>query len=89
MTIEVRRDSVIAVVDRETGAPVPLMQFGRPWPTVAELFAELDRAIRDADTVDARYDPVSGMPISASIDWIRNAADDETTFTAGGLSQLP
>ena len=89
VTIEVRRDTVIAVVDRETGTQMSLTQFGRPWPTVTELFAELDRAIRDADAVDARYDPASGIPLSARIDWMTNAADDETSFTTGGLTPLP
>jgi hypothetical protein len=49
--------------------------------TLAELEAEVDRARREADKVEVEYDPVFGFPTSISIDWIRDAVDDEISYT--------
>lgn len=88
VTIEVLGDSVVSVRDRATGQPLPTVAFGRRWPTVQDLFAELERAVRDADSLEATYDVTTGHPVRARIDWIRNAVDDESEFTAGNLQRL-
>lgn len=88
VTIEVLGDSVVAVTDRRTGEAVPSVVFGHRWPTIPGLFAELERAVRDADAVEATYDVGTGHPAHAKIDWIRQAVDDESEFTAGNLRRL-
>jgi hypothetical protein len=53
--------------------------------TVEGLFDEIARAMVEADAVTAEYDPVLGFPTNVSIDWIRNAADDEVFYTIADL----
>lgn len=88
VTIEVRAGAVVSVIDRETGASLPLEAFGRRWPTVADLLDEVERAVEEADRLEVTYDPTTGHPASVSIDWLRNAADDETAFTAGDVRRV-
>jgi hypothetical protein len=49
--------------------------------TVDGVFAEIERALREADSFTADYDPVLGYPTSVYVDWIANAADEEVGYT--------
>jgi hypothetical protein len=63
--ITVRADTVAAVVNRETGAVVPL-SLGITWPTVDSLFADAARVAAGdptSATTSVRYDPQWGFPI--------------------------
>ncbi|WP_039935752.1 DUF6174 domain-containing protein [Streptomyces viridochromogenes] len=49
-------------------------------PTIGELVEELEQARRDdADTADAEYAP-DGHPVRITLDWERNAVDDEARY---------
>jgi hypothetical protein len=48
---------------------------------VDELLADAVRAeAGEAATIDAEYDPDTGVPTRVSIDWIANAIDDEISW---------
>ena len=58
----------------------------QPWieeqaMTLEELDALVDRARREADKVEVEYDPTYGFPTDVSIDWYRDAVDDEIGYT--------
>lgn len=61
---------------------VPQEQIDAVGQTLAELTALAGRAEREADDVTARYDPTHGFPTRLDIDWLRDAVDDEVTYTA-------
>ncbi|WP_345664910.1 DUF6174 domain-containing protein [Streptomyces venetus] len=49
-------------------------------PTIGELVEELEQARReDADTAEAEYAP-DGHPVRITLDWERNAVDDEARY---------
>jgi hypothetical protein len=74
------------VVEADTGRPatpradVPL--------TVDALFAVVDDALDTADKVEVRYDPALGYPAQIDIDRIRQAVDDEVSYTASELAPI-
>lgn len=53
--------------------------------TVDGVFAEIERALREADTFTAEYHPLLGYPTNVYIDWIANAADEEVSYTIKNL----
>lgn len=53
--------------------------------TVLGVFAEIDRALREADSFTAEYHPELGYPTNVYIDWIANAADEEVSYTIANL----
>lgn len=53
--------------------------------TVDGVFAEIERALREADSFTAEYHPELGYPTSVYIDWIANAADEEVFYTIEDL----
>ena len=58
------------------GSPVPANQF-RTIETVDAMLAHVQKALDDgADELDATYD-AHGVPVDVSIDYSRNAADEE------------
>lgn len=49
-------------------------------PTIGELLDELEQARQDdADTAEAQY-AADGHPVSISLDWEKNAIDDEARY---------
>ncbi|NNC92182.1 MAG: hypothetical protein HKN80_06785 [Acidimicrobiia bacterium] len=52
---------------------------------VLGVFAEIERALREADSFTADYHPVLGYPTNVYIDWIANAADEEVSYTIANL----
>ena len=56
-------------------------------PTIDKLLSDSARAEREATgKVEITYDPETGVPIKASIDWIKNAIDDEAGWIVRDLS---
>ncbi len=53
--------------------------------TVDGVFAEIERALREADSFTAEYDPLLGYPTTLYIDWIATAADEEVSYTIHSL----
>jgi hypothetical protein len=61
----------------ESGLPVP-EQWRPLFPAMEGVFAVVrDALVRDADKVEVSYDGQLGYPLIASIDYVRNAVDDE------------
>ena len=74
---------VTAVVRESDGQPVPPDQVNLFFRvTIDSLFGIVAHALAAADAVAARYDPFWGYPTTVSIDYLRNAIDDETSYTA-------
>ena len=55
--------------------------------SVDGVFAEIERALREADGFTAEYHPTLGYPTSVFIDWIANAADEEVSYSIEDLTQ--
>ncbi|MGI9647900.1 MAG: DUF6174 domain-containing protein [Acidimicrobiia bacterium] len=54
--------------------------------TVEGVFAEIDRALQEADRFQAAYHPVLGYPVYVSIDWDDRAIDEEVTYFIENLA---
>ncbi len=58
--------------------------------TIDRLFSELEADLGGAaDEVTVTYDSTHGFPTEMSIDFIKEAADDELYFTVSGFEALP
>ena len=56
-------------------------RFASLFPAVEGLFAVVDDAVaRHAAQLDVQYDAVRGFPVRISIDYIKNAVDDEIVY---------
>ena len=53
--------------------------------TIPELFEIAERALREADDHQLRYDEFYGYPTTMEIDWILNAIDDEQRYQSSCL----
>jgi hypothetical protein len=58
-------------------------------PTIDDLLADVARAKKEATgEVKVDYDD-NGVPVEASIDWVKNAIDDEMTWRIENFTILP
>lgn len=57
-------------------------------PDVEGVFTKAKDALAKADQVEITYDETWGFPTRVSIDWIKDAVDDEESFTIGGFEKL-
>jgi hypothetical protein len=87
LSVVVTRNRVISVTRAESGTPVtpdsslPL--------TVERLFDEIERAIHEkAASLNVRYDPLRGYPLSIDIDRDERVADEEVYYRASDLTPL-
>lgn len=81
--ITVQDGVVIGGVDPETLEPIEPPPGG--FPTIDDLFEEIRQALATADALDASYDGTRGYPVSVSIDYLKNAIDDEMAFNVSGF----
>jgi len=94
LTVEVQEGEVVAVIDA-TGIAVsaddPNYQYFVELATIDRLFTELESVTGSADAgeVIVKYDPTYGYPTEASIDYIKNATDDELYVGISGFETLP
>jgi len=59
-------------------------------PTIDELIATAAKAEHEATgLVSITYDPATGIPVDASIDWVKETIDDELTWRITGFEVLP
>ena len=81
--ITVTNGVVTGVVRVDDGQPVPPDQITQYFRiTIDSLFDILGAALEDADDVTVQYHPFWGYPTAVAIDYIRNAIDDETSYSA-------
>ena len=61
--------------------------FKDSYKTIDELFDVIrDARKRDAHKIQAEYNPDNGIPVSISIDYIKDAVDDEIGYTVSGYA---
>lgn len=85
--ITVRFGAVVSRVDAETGEPVPT--YGENVRDIAGLFDLIRDAIaQDAHELDVTYDATYGFPTLITIDYIRNAVDDELTVRTSEFQRM-
>jgi hypothetical protein len=64
-------------------------QFAQYFPAVDGLFGVVDDALaRHADTLDAHYDAQLGFPTLVSIDYVKDAVDDELSVDVTSFRRL-
>jgi hypothetical protein len=87
--VTVLENSVVAASFQGTDLfDIAILEIGRYEEivkTVDGVFAEIELALREADSFTAEYDPVLGYPTSVYIDWVENAADEEVGYTIRNL----
>ena len=60
------------------------------YATIDSLFAELKADLNGAaDEVIAKYDPTYGFPTEVTIDFVKEATDDELYLTLSNFEELP
>jgi hypothetical protein len=78
--VSVEGGSVTARAYVQSGEPVD-SAFAGIFPSVDGLFDVLERAIeREADDVRVTWDPDTGAPLDFSIDYLKNAVDEEESY---------
>lgn len=86
--MEVDSGVVVSLTYAATGMPVDA-QYRDSFETVAQMFDTIQDAIdRGADDIDVAYDPDYGYPREISIDYWKNAADDEMSLSGRDLTPL-
>jgi hypothetical protein len=86
--VRVRNGEVIALYyGNFPGGELP--SYEGDW-TIPEQFARIQRYIDGgAKALEVEYHPVTGVPISMSVDPIPNAVDDEHGFTITSFGDIP
>lgn len=99
--IEVRADTVFQVLSIDTReilyvqideqTQVPAMEFFPDYYiTISELFDVIKNARNQkADRIMAEFNQEIGYPLSISIDYLKNAVDDEVGYTISNYKKLP
>jgi hypothetical protein len=60
------------------------------YATIDRIFAELEADVNGAaDEVIVKYDPTYGFPTEVTIDFIKEAADDELYLSLSNFEELP
>lgn len=80
-------ESVQAAPDREID-PAQVGEFYQPYNTIEKVFAYLEEATNEADETTVEYDPTYGFPTNISVDWIKEAVDDEMYLTLSNFEPL-
>lgn len=87
VTITVRGGVVESLVYVPSGEPVTMG--GELWPTMNGLFDLIERAVDGgADEVATVFHADLGYPLTAEIDYIEQAIDDELTLTVSSFTPL-
>ena len=68
-----------------TNQPVPAAE-APLYPNIDGLFAIVEDAFNRASSISATFDPVNGIPLSAVIDYVSSAIDDELTLSASNYT---
>lgn len=83
--VSVLQESVAAATFQGTDLfDIDILEIGRYEEiikTVDDVFAEIELALREADSFTAEYHPALGYPTNVYIDWVANAADEEVGYT--------
>lgn len=91
LIIEVQDGRVISM-EYQTGKEIEAdnRQLFEKYATIDRIFVELDADLSGAaDEVMVKYDPTYGLPTEVTIDFIKEAADDELYLTLSRFEKLP
>ena len=98
LTIQVFSDSVYAVLNPETGEDATidlgngeeklLDVYPSSFLTIDELFEKLEEATMIADEMEGSYDENRGFPKQVSIDYLKDAIDDEVSHILSNYQVL-
>jgi len=84
LTIEVKDGETVSITTKDGLEINPASTFYEtyiPFSTIDRILLNLEAAItKDADEVAVTYDPVYGYPLDISIDYIKEAVDDEVSY---------
>lgn len=86
--IVVQNRLVISRTVVSTGAPLP-GNFNGLYPDIPGLFATIKDAYTQADAITVSFDRQYGFPSDATIDYIKNAIDDELSLKVSDFVLLP
>lgn len=87
LRIQVRGGAVSTVTFSDTGDTVTNSALG-PFPTLDDLFDDLQDQILEADNVNATFDPQYGFPSHYIVDPQYTMADEEFGITVTGFRTL-
>jgi hypothetical protein len=91
-TYEVQTGQVVnQSVESSPDNPVDEAQvsdFYQSYNTIEKVFDYVDKAISEADETTIEYDPTYGFPTDVSVDWIKQAIDDEMYLTISNFEPL-
>lgn len=93
LTVEVLNGEITSMTNAE-GVSIdstdPNYEYYSRYATIDRLFSELGSdSVKEADEVNVTYDSTYGFPAQVSIDYIKQAADDELGLTVSGFEELP
>ena len=91
LIIEVQDGEVVSM-EFQSGNEIdaPSRELFEKYATIDRLFAELEADMNGAaDEVVAKYDPTYGFPAEVTIDFVKEATDDELYLTLSNLEELP
>lgn len=92
LTVEVKDGKVVSVTNQAGETVLPsdnLYQYYEPYLTVDLLFSKLDAALAgEAEEVLVTYDSTHGYPVDVTIDYIKEAIDDELYIQISDLEVL-
>jgi len=91
LVIEVKDGEVVSM-EYQSGNPIDegSREYFSTFASIDRLFSELEVDLAgEADEVTVTYDATYGFPAEVSIDFIKEAADDELYFTVSGFEALP
>src|SRR6185503_18172617 len=83
LVIEVM-DSKVVSMEYQNGNPIDATnrEFFERFSTIDRIFSELEADLAGAaDEVTVTYDPTYGFPVEVSIDYVKEATDDELYLT--------
>jgi len=85
---QVVNESVQAAPDRQID-PAQVGEFYQAYNTIEKVFDYVEQATNEADEITVEYDPTYGFPTDISVDWIKEATDDEMYLTLSNFEPLP
>jgi len=93
ITVEVRNGEIVSAIDVD-GNAIPLTdpnsEYILKYATIDRLFSELKSdSVQKADELTVTYDSTYGFPTDISIDFIKQAVDDELYLSVSGFETLP
>ncbi len=85
---QVVTESIKPAVDRPD-EPDRISEFYQPYNTIEKVFGYVGKTLNEADETTIAYDPTYGFPTTVSVDWIKQAMDDEMYLTLSNFEPLP